>query len=397
MSTSAVYIKASVWATAIRMLFMIGNFFGQIVLVRMLLPESFGTMALAISIAGIITLLFSFALDMSYIYLPDSETLFSSALFFSLINWLSLNVVALIAYIPIQQLYGSQIAFFVWIIAFVKIFGFMSVLLLAKLEKNVDFKMSSIIIGSSGLLSLIIAITFAYLGFDIISLLLREIATPILMFIFAWLYTQQTLDFKSYNIIEVKKIFKYSVKVLFSRSSEQLYVRVPFIIIGTYFDKNVLGYISQMFYLSNIFNQALSTFNSKLAFVFFANHKETRKGKKGLFYINLLNIIFGIPIFLVLYFYPSELLELMWGDKWVNGSIYLKALAFFAILLPIINSLKSYLYGHGKNNIVTIGYFISLFIYLILIGIWQTNMMLAMGFSITMFIMLLYLGARVSK
>lgn len=397
MNSPAVYIKASFWATAIRLFFMIGNFFGQIILARILLPESFGTMALAVSIAAILSLLFSYALDMSYIYLPDSETLMSSALFVSVLSWLSLNLVSLLIFLPIQHLYGTEIAIFILIISFVKIFGFVGVLLLAKLEKNVDFKVSSFIIGTSGFLSLIIAIIFAYYDFDVVSLLLREISGPILVFVLAKIYTKQTIDFKSYNLTEVKRIFNYSIKILFSRSSEQLYVRVPFVIIGTYFDKNILGYISQMFYLSNLFNQALSTFNGKVAFVFFTHFEKTKKVKKGLFYINLLNIVFGIPVFIVFYYYPSELLGFMWGDKWIEGSEFLKLLAVFAIILPINNSLKSYFYGHGKNNIVTIGYIFSLAIYLICITIWQTNEMLAMSFSISMFMMLVYMSLKVIK
>ena len=362
------------------------------------MPESFGIMALVLSIFGVVSLFLSFSINMSYIYLPESDTLFSSALLLSVMNWFVLLLISSIAYIPLQSFYGSDIASFVLIISFFKLFGALSEVSLAQMEKKVDFTFSTLLTGFGGPLALGLAVLAAFLGMDIYSLLLREVLTPIFVFLLIRVYAKQRLDFKNYDVEEMKALFNYSFKMLFSRGSELLYVKIPFIVIATYLDKNILGYLSQMYYLANLLNAALSTFNAKVAFVFFSQFKDDKeKSKKGLLYINMLNLFMGIPIFVIFYFFPVEILSFLWGEKWVPGAEYLQMFSLFALLLPIFNSLKAYFYGHGKNSIVTRSYIGGLLVYLMLIALWPTNIMFSLAFSLSMVVMLLFMMLKIVR
>ena len=152
-----------------------------------------------------------------------------------------------------------------------------------------------------------------------------------------------------------------------------------------------------MYYLSNLLNAALSTFNDKVAFVFFSEFKnEKKRAKKGLLYINLINLLLGIPVSAIFYLFPAEVLNLLWGDKWLAGAPYLQMLSLFVLFLPIFNSLKSYFYGQGKNEIVTFAYLGGLVSYTVFIFIWPVNIMLALAFTLSLILMLLFMLSIIS-
>lgn len=336
------------------------NFIGQLVLARLLLPEHFGIIALALAVLGMIDLVVGFSIPMAYIQAKESDTLFESAYTLSLIVGIIPIVIALIIYDPLSLYYNSKIALFVILITLSKPFNALGSIILSHMEKNLHFGKSYFLRGIALSSALAIAIIMAYSGFEEKSLVAREVLGGVFLFIIAKLYFKEKVNL-SYNLEEIKGLMRYSVKMIFSRGAELAYFKIPILLIGTFYGTATLGLFVQSFYLVSLISTALNPITEKVAFVFYSHAKNNNTdSKKDFNTITVVSLIVALPISTVLFFYPSEVLTLLYGEKWIEASDYLKYLAIFGLLLPIFNNLKSYFYSHGLNKYVTVSYIVSL-------------------------------------
>lgn len=381
------YINSVLWSSGLLYLFFILNFIGQITLARMLLPEHFGIIVLSLSIIEILKIFFGFSISMAYIRMDNSDTLIGTANFLAVCGWIGMLLFSLLFYYPFSIFFSTKVSLFVVIISFFSIFTYISYIIESDLEKNNNFKKSSFIVGISSFLAMCIAILFAYFGFEEKSLLFREIAGPIILFIISFKYFNKKISF-SYDKKELKEMFLFVFKMLFSRGSEIIYLKAPLIIISNISGTTTLGLISQMLYLAQLPAVALGPIANKVSYVFYSNNKNNENlQNNGRNIISILLLIMTLPFFIICYFYSYELLNILWGEKWVNGANYLQQLSAFILIYPIFMNFRTFLYSKLKNELVTITYIIaSIMIFFLMY--FTSEKYLGYIFSITMFLMI---------
>ncbi len=382
------YINSVLWSSGLLYLFFILNFIGQIILARLLTPEHFGIIVLSLSIVEILKIFFGFSISMAYIRMNDSDTLIGTANYLALCGWLGMLLFSLILYYPLSILFSVKISFFVFIVSFFSIFTYISYIIEADLEKNNKFKKSSFIAGISSTFAMFFAILFALLDFEETSLLIREIVSPIILFIISFKYFDKNISF-NYDKKELKEMFSFVFKMLFSRGGEIIYLKTPLILISNIYGTSTLGLISQMLYLAQLPSVTLGPIANKVSYVFYSNHKNDKElQNKGKNIISILLIIMTLPFFIICYFYSFELLNLLWGEKWIDGANYLQQLSVFTLIYPLFINFKTYLYSKLKNELVTVSYIIASVIFFISIY-FTPEKYLGYIFSITMFLMVI--------
>lgn len=350
------YINSALWSSGLLYVFFILNFLGQIILARLLLPEDFGKIVLALAIVEVLKIFFGFSVSMAYIRSKESNTLFGSAIYLALLGWVGMVIFSLLLFYPIEYFYNEKIAIFVLLISFFSLFTYLAYIIEADMEKNLHFKKSSFIVGISSLFGMIVAIIFAYFQFHEISLLMREMIAPVVLFIISLRYSMKKITFK-HTETEVKEMFQYVFKMLFSRGAEVVYMKVPLIFISSLFGSASVGLISQMLYLAQLPSVALGPIATKVSFVFYSQHQNDKENReKGKKIISLLVTILVVPFSLLFFFYSHELLNILWGERWLKGAEFLSQLAVFTLLFPLWNNLKTYAYSQNKNTFVTYSY-----------------------------------------
>ncbi|WP_339386215.1 oligosaccharide flippase family protein [Vibrio caribbeanicus] len=341
------------------------NFLGQLVLVRLLRPEDFGVFALVMSISAMIDLFVSFSIPMAYIKERETESLFKSACFLSLVVGFLPLLVSSVAYFPLSHHYDPKIAQYLLIVTLTKPFFSLSAIMIASVEKKAQFGKSYLLAGLSMSSSLVIAISLAYLGFDEISLIVREVLRGVILFFIVKAYLRIPLSF-SFDKSEIKRLLSFSSKMILSRGSEVGYFKIPFLLIGSTFGTVTLGYFSQAFYLVSLVSTALNPITEKVAFVFYS---QMERSKHNFRTINIIILSISFPISIALFTFPGEIISTIYGDKWLESSEYVRYLAIFGFVLPFFNNHKSFLYSEGLNNIVTVAYLFSLCLLIYLLHI----------------------------
>jgi len=348
------FLKASFSGAGMAYLFHAINFGGQIFLARLLLPQHFGTIVLALSIIGIVDMLTTLAIPMAYIHAEETENLFDSAMFLSYIYAMGKLIIGLLIAAIVYFVYNKQVSLFVLLIVLSKIFVPITGILTAKLQKDVQFNKEIFLRGIASSFALLIAVIAAFSGLGSTSLLLREILAPLAAFFLILYFSNMKLRLRlNYSWEAIKGLLHYSYTMFFSRGSEIAYARIPLLLVERFYGVTVLGFLSQTMYLTHLMNTLLGTFTQKVAFVFYSKFREQKERKrKGMRYITAGIIIATVPLSLAFFFFPKQILSFLWGEKWIEGADYLKYLAFFTLMFPLVSNLKSYFWGHAENWIV---------------------------------------------
>ena len=342
---------------------------GTLYLVRALLPEFFGELALVLAIIGMLDLCSPLAVPVAYVQEKETDTLFQSAYGLAIRVGFIPVFLAIAIFYPVTILYNEKIALFVVLVSLSRPFTSMSSVLLARMEKGKEFGKSYIIRGSGLVLSLATATLMAANGFEEKSLIARELLGGIFVYIAARLYYRRAIPWDR-NKEESKRLLKYSITQMFSRGSELLYMKVPLLLIGSLYGTVTLGLFVQAFYLVSIMNTALAPMTQQVALVFYSEAKNNSQSPhKQISIISWVSLALALPVSLVLLIYPTEVLSILYGEKWLDASGYLQGFAVFGCILPIFNNLKAYFYSVNKSILIGWTYIVCLMIALCLVQV----------------------------
>jgi O-antigen/teichoic acid export membrane protein len=392
MSIAKKAISGALWMSGINYIGFAVNFGIQLVLVRLLVPEDFGLFVLGLSIAQILFIFFSFSFSMAVIQIREAEDLFDTAFYLSLGTGLVILIVGggmswvLTPYYPVQS-----------VTAFIILCGVQPLMACASIysasmEKELSFKRNAIVRGVSTNLSGFGAITLAYLGFGVWSLVAREVITAVLMLSGMRLVSDYRFGGR-FNRETARRLFEFGYKRLFARGLEIILNRVPLFLIGTFAGTYTLGLFSQAYYLAGLPNAVTAPATTYVAYPTYSKVQGDKEKMSRAFSItNYFLIRFSMPIMLVLAIYPTEVLRVLYGDKWIEASTILACFALYAAVLPLFSNVNTLLYGLGRLLDVSKIYLIAIVFLLtgIFTALYYGNIYLgALAYSATIVVALL--------
>ncbi len=362
-----IYISQGIKSFFTNNFFMVLNFLGTILIIRLLTPEIFGSFALAMALLGIIEIFTTFSFNIIYLQRNSSNHLISALLKLILLTIFLKILLAVILFLIMGSNYQEIIWQMFLMIFLIKLLVPLNSLGISMLEKKLFFFKTTLIVNLSNMLGIILALVSIYFfQYGIYGLLIREVVPVIFISIIMLFYL------KGFKILIKKNSKKYLKLVFFKslhlfgvRSSEIGFARLPIFIIDSYFGSAIVGYYTQSLYLVNILNRLLNNINQQLGIVFFSNYKNNIKKKRiGALLMNTISILLGLPFLLILFLYSNETLSFLWGNEWIEAETILRYLSPLIIIIPIFTILKSQLYGDRKNNEITIVYIIGTSIFL---------------------------------
>lgn len=372
MSIAKKAISGTLWMAGISYIGFAINFGTQLVLVRLLVPEDFGLFALGLSIAEILFIFFSFSFSMAVIQIQEAEDLFDTAFYLSLISGFLILLIGGVISICISSHYPlpSVLAFFI-LCALQPLQG-CSYIYSASMEKKLQFKKNAFVRGIATNFSGFGAILLAYLGFGVWSLVGREIITALLMLMGMRWFSDYRFHQK-FNKETARKLLSFGYKMLFSRGLEIIYHRVPNFFIGTFAGTRALGLFSQTYYLANLPNTILTPATTNVAYPTYSKiQNDEEKMSKAFSITNYFFVRLLIPLMPILFLYPTEVLRVLYGEKWIGASLVLRYFSIYATFLPLFSNAKTFLYSLGRLldvsksylgqiGCISIGLFIALF------------------------------------
>ncbi len=313
------------------------QFIIQVILARLLVPKDFG-------IIGMITVFI--AISQSFIDSGFTNALirkkepsqedYSTVFYFNLVMAILMYVILFFSADSISRFFKEpQLTAILKVLALVLIINSFGLIQRTMLTKNIDFKTQTKISVISSIISGVIAVVFAYIGFGVWSLVIKNLAMQFIQSLLLCMYNRwiPSLVFSANSF---KSFFEFGWKLLVSGLINTLYNNIYFLIIGKAFSPVDLGYYTNAQKLRDTASQSISTSVQKVGFPVLSSIKEDENRlREGYKKIIKTSVYITFPLMIGLAAVGNPLIRLIFGSKWVNSIEYFQVLCFSGMLFPL--------------------------------------------------------------
>jgi teichuronic acid exporter len=328
----------------------------KLLLAKLLLPEDFGLLGMCMIFIGIISAISRMGIGAALIQKKtdqEAETLYNTAF------WTNIFL-AIAMYLIISFVLGPIIAWFYEEPMLKNIIPILSLSIISQplslihgtiLTRKLDFKKLSKAYNLSTLISGIIAITTAFLGFGVWALVIdyvlsTSIAIPILMVFTKW---KPKLEWKKTYFYQIFGFGAYSTGTSIIRSIAN---SVDYLIIGKLLGSSLLGSYTLAFMLTNQLKSFLSRTVNKVMYPVFSKFQDDPVKLKSFFFqILKVNSIMIYPVMAFLVYFGEDVILTFFGNKWVEAVLPLKILAFAMLIELLGNAIDTILRAKGKPKL----------------------------------------------
>lgn len=350
------------------------DFFLKLVLAKLLMPEDFGILGMAVVFLAFIQVINEFGFSAALIQKKEStlkESHFNSV-FWANIAW-SIFLYLIIVFIitPFSVSFYSQEALsdIFPVLAIGVLLNPITLIHHAKLIRELKFKKLTFISNSSSIIAGIIAILLAYYGFGIWALVLNSIFKYALSIPLYYLATKWKPKF-SFDLQSFKEVFGFGVKVTGSNLLSTFTNNLDYLIIGKLLSATALGLYYLAFALTDTFrHQIMKVINSVMFPVYSKKTDDLDSIKKYYLLVVKYNSLVVFPIMLYFIIFGDAFLEYFFGGKWSESYMPLKYLSLSVIVHLFVNNITPLLRGVGKPGLEVKNQFIKTAIYLPIIFI----------------------------
>jgi O-antigen/teichoic acid export membrane protein len=314
------------------------QFIRVIILTKILSATDFGIMTMTLVITSFSNIFMNFGVSSAIIYKKDNSNEELSSLY-----WL--NVFLGIIIYSLLFSFSEMISYSIFnekelskilkIISFVFIFSGFSVQFKTLLKKYLKFDVLAKINITSFLISFIVTIVLAFKGFGVYSLVYGYVTNSIihslLLVPFGLNFNKPKLFF-SWTLS--KPYINFGIHQLFTRLIENLGSQLDKLLIGIFLSSEILGFYNVSKILIEKPVNLIKQIYGKMAFPVLTTIEDTDRLRKWTISSCKIIFLFISPVFLILLSFPENVINILYGPKWLPASqflILLCVLSFFRI------------------------------------------------------------------
>lgn len=345
-------IKATSWNFVKIMVGQLQSFIVSLFLARLLTPEDFGTVGLALVFANFVEMFVDFGFSNAIVQKQtvnqrQLSTVFwlncIIGLFFSAIMFVCSEIIAVFFNTPILKNIVK-----VYSITF--IIKALSAVPGAIFQKNLNLKKPVLIFLTSSLITSVLGIFLAYWGYGIWSLVISQVSNWILSTVLLWCFLNWTPSF-IFNINEIKDLWKFGYKYSLAGIIDNFFWKLDTLVIGKVFSPSTLGlfYRAQSlnnlvikFAFSSISNVVLSTFSKMKDDMHILRTSITK----------LMHLVSFTTCFFagLVYLSAEQIIVILFTDKWLGAVPFFKIFSLFALCYTMPDIINSAINSVGKSG-----------------------------------------------
>lgn len=369
------------------------NLLSTIIIARLVIPESFGLIAMVSTFTGFVLIFKDLGFSVATIQRTDVNQKEMSSLFWFNIGISSAISLLVAAFAPILvSFYDEPLLLHITLVMAVTIFisGF-SLQHSALLKRQMRFKRLSYAHIFSTVISILVGIVMAYLKFDYWALVGLSFAYSLAYSIFVWL----ACDWRPSLVIDlnqIKGIAKFGAGITgfdivnyFSRNADNM-------LVGRYYGAGPLGLYSRAYQLLMLPLTQLRLPLNNVALPALSSLKN-QQGRYRDFYARYVFTLafFSMPLVAYLFVFSEEIVVLMLGKQWIEASYIFQLLAISSLIQPVAGTTGTVMITMGYtrryfnwgviSSIITVGSFF--------VGIQWGIQGLAIGYAIANYAILI--------
>lgn len=330
------------------------RFVVSIILARLLLPEEFGLIGMIGIFMAIGTELISSGLTSSLIRTdhPDQRD-YSSVFFYNLFGSIILYFLLFFAAPYIAKFFEqTSLTEITRLYSLTFIISGLSAVQLAKIRKEMNFKLETQSSLASTLVSAIVGIGLAYRGFGVMSLVWMSIAGAVVSSAMLWF----TSNWRPALIFDKKKFsyhYRFGYRMAIAGVINAVFNNIYTLVIGKFFSPMQLGYYTRADTLKQFPISNISSILNKVTFPIFAEIKNDDERLKRVYKEMMQLVIFIIaPLLVMMAVIADPLFRFLFTEKWLPAAPYFQILCVNGILYPLHSYNLNILLVKGRSDLV---------------------------------------------
>ena len=378
-------IKGIGWSALESVLSQGVTFVVGIVLARLLSPDEFGTIGVAMIFVALFNKIVDCGFSNALIRKQDvSQEDYSTTFIFNFLLSLSLYGICYVIapYIAIFFHNDLLIGVVRWI-SLTLIINAFAIIQRTRLVKSINFKTQAKVSLISSVLSGIIGVVMAFYGCGVWSLVGQQLSRQFLNTTLLWIvnrwYPTMVFSLRSF-----KELFAYGGKLMLSGIIDTLFHEITTIFIGRIYTPATLGQYSRAKQFSGIFSSNLSSVMERVTYPVLSEFQNDEVKLLGYYkkIIKVLMMVTSLGTIFIACCSRSIILVLI-GPKWTEAIVYLQLLAFVELTIPLKNVNLNLMQVYGRSDYILKLSIIKRFIELgtICLGLIDIKVMLV-GFAI---------------
>ena len=363
------YIKGLSWIGGLRFFTRIIAYLKTIILARILVPEQFGIFGIASLILAFLETLTETGINVFFIQGEGKiKKYVNSAWIVSLVRGLAISLLILLSSSYIANFFNSPESLnIIRLIALVPLIrGFINPAIVI-LKKDLLFKKEFIFRTSVFLIEGIVVVILALTLKSAYSLVYGMIIGAFLEVILSFIFIKPLPKF-SIEKEKVKKIIGRGKWVTLAQFSNLAFKEGDDVFVGRLLDTYALGIYQMAYKLATLPLTEVGEVVSEVTFPVYSKISgDIKRLKKAYFKVVASVIVLILPIGVILFFYPTQIVLVLLGEKWIGVANILKTLSLFGVLRAVDYTSLSLFLSIKKQEYVAVKNTVSFLIMIVLI------------------------------
>lgn len=329
------------------------QFFVQIFLARLLMPEDYGKIALITIFITISNVFIQSGFNTALIQKKDADEIdFSSVFYLSIVISVMLYIIIFFSAPFIAGYYGEpQLKQLLRVLALSLIFYAVTTVQNAFVSKSMQFKRFFFSSLGGIIISGTVGIFTAYLGWGAWALVCQHLTNTIVVTIVLWI-TVKWRPKLTFSFARIKRLFQFGYKLLFSSLIDTVYNNLYGLIIGKLFDSETLGYYNRGDSVPNLIVTNINGAISSVLFPALSDSQDDKNRLKSMMRRSIVTSSYLIfPMMAGIIACAEPIILVLLTDKWIDCVPFLQLLCIVYSLWPIHTANLQVINALGRSDI----------------------------------------------
>jgi teichuronic acid exporter len=352
-SSSKQVVSGVVWTTIQTVINRSSGFIVKMILARLLFPEDYGLVGMAVVFSSFFKTFTDLGFGSAIIQRPqeklDNEYL--STAFWSNIVWsiITFGILSFVIGPFAQSFYGEpKLIFIIPALGIPILTTPLFLIQRSVLTKNLEFKKIAVINNTASISSGIISVILAFMGFGVWALVAQSVVQSIIEWPLYSKYSKWKPS-KVWNKFAFRDMFGFGAYTTLSGLVYKFSSQGDYLLVGKILGKIELGLYSFAFILTDSIRVQVRNIVDAVMYPIYSKTQDD--SKKQVFFLHksvLFNSLAISPIMGVL-FVSTELITLIFGEKWIGSLIVIKIIAVSVVIQIITNSFSTIMRANDKS------------------------------------------------
>lgn len=332
----------------------LSQFLIGVILARILAPDDFGIVGILTIFISISQWFVSSGFGQALVRKENcTQSDYSTVFIFNIVSGIFLYLTLVLSSSYISDFFNEpQLESLLNVLGVSIIFIALTIIQQTQLTKRLDFKLQTRITVVSSIISGILGITLAYLGYGVWSLIFKTLAEGLIRSILLWKYNKW-LPSLIFDTNSFKELFSFGSKLMLRGIIYTVFNNFYYVIIGKFFSPAVLGNYTRAEQFSRMPSTNINKVINRVSYPVLSELQNDISSLKDVYKRIFISLVYISSISMLLLGAISEpLILVMIGEKWRSSITILQLLCFVGLLYPLADYNLTILKVKGKSSLI---------------------------------------------